>query len=457
MYKLFIIDDEPLILKGIRNIIDWNAYGFDEIRTFSNPLKAHEAILESKPDVILADIKMPMMTGLDLLESCRKEDVKSLFVLVTAYSEFEYAKQAVENGAFSYVLKPLNRKLMLALAEKLRDSLDTTRQTELAKTVRTLVLQALTTGIQPEMGAFEGIAYLNQPYRICFTSYKPEFDGIWFKIYDDLYIGILADVRTLKPDAAAGLSRVADGSQMLFARIREALTAYYTLRFHGRSSELLEFEAGDVDIPEYLDEIIRAITIKNYKRVKALLPLLKEQTILHCTQLDEMTYMYNNILSAFCAKGGDISFGEEIRPFGNCLSMYSVLHNVETMFESLVVLTENAINEKYGNAQDSSALVRASIQFIDENFTTPITLEQISERFNISISHMSRQFKSVTGKNFSDYIRDKRIAHACRLLETTDLTIGDVGALCGYEDYFHFSKVFKKSMGLAPSKYRENR
>ena len=76
---------------------------------------------------------MPMMTGLDLLESCRKEDVKSLFVLVTAYSEFEYAKQAVENGAFSYVLKPLNRKLMLALADKLRDSLDTTRHRNLKR------------------------------------------------------------------------------------------------------------------------------------------------------------------------------------------------------------------------------------------------------------------------------------------------------------------------------------
>lgn len=457
MYTLFIIDDEPLILKGILNIIDWKEYGFTDIRTFSNPLKAHKAILENPPDVVLSDIKMPMMTGLDLLQICRQANLQTLFVLVTAYSEFEYAKKAVESGAFSYVLKPLDKALMLSLAEKLQNSLDIRCNAELENTVRTLVLQALTTGTQSAGGVLKNIAYLNHPYRICFTSYKPKSDGIWFEIYDDLYIGILADGRRVRIEGPAGLSRVADETNQLFARIREALTAYYTLRFLGRSSGILEFKAGDVKSPKYLEEILRAISLKNYKRVEALLPLLKQELDDSCTQLDEMTFIYNNILSALCAKGGDISFGEEIRPFGNCLSMYSVLHDIQTMFKGLQALVGSAISEKDGNVQDTTALVRGAIQYLDEHFTIPITLEQTAEKFNISISHLSRQFKLVTGKNFSDYIKEKRIAYACKLLETTELHIGDIGALCGYEDYFHFSKVFKKTTGLTPSKYRESR
>jgi len=94
-------------------------------------------------------------------------------------------------------------------------------------------------------------------------------------------------------------------------------------------------------------------------------------------------------------------------------------------------------------------------QYIEDNFTSNITLSQLLEKFLIEEQYLSRLYKLETGKNFITYLNEKRIECACSLLLNTNLSIQDITFMCGYNDYFYFSKVFKKYKGISPTQFRE--
>lgn len=106
MYKLLVADDEMLVRKGIVCETDWKALGFGEILEASNGREALEMIRSEKPDLIISDIRMPKMNGIEMLKAMREENNDAPVIFLTAYSEFEYAREALKLYAFDYILKP---------------------------------------------------------------------------------------------------------------------------------------------------------------------------------------------------------------------------------------------------------------------------------------------------------------------------------------------------------------
>lgn len=119
LWKLVIVDDEPIILKGLVETYDWEGMGFSLAGTAENGEAALELIERVKPDLVLTDVRMKKMTGLELIERVRSFDEKVLFVVISAYRDFEYARKACEVGAFSYLLKPVEEE---KLQEVVRDA-----------------------------------------------------------------------------------------------------------------------------------------------------------------------------------------------------------------------------------------------------------------------------------------------------------------------------------------------
>ena len=144
MYSLVLIDDELWALTDLRELIDWESLGFTDIRCFENSSAAYDSILSNPPDAVFTDIRMPVISGLDLIDRCREKGLKTLFVVVSAYADFSYAKRAIENNAFAYILKPLSPEELLSVAAKVRDQLESDSRFNVYRTIRTLTLQALT-------------------------------------------------------------------------------------------------------------------------------------------------------------------------------------------------------------------------------------------------------------------------------------------------------------------------
>ena len=107
LLDLVIVDDEPILLKGLLKTYDWEQMGFQVVGTALSGEQAMDVIREKKPDVVLTDIRMKQMTGLQMMDTIRQTGQECLFVVLSAYRDFEYAKEACDLGAFAYLLKPI--------------------------------------------------------------------------------------------------------------------------------------------------------------------------------------------------------------------------------------------------------------------------------------------------------------------------------------------------------------
>jgi two-component system response regulator YesN len=109
MYKVYLLDDEPFILEGLKYIVDWEDYGFEIIGSANNGEDGLKEILSMDIDLVLTDIMMPKMTGLELIDNLIKLNYHTNFIVLSAFQEFEYAKKAISMGAENYILKPIDK------------------------------------------------------------------------------------------------------------------------------------------------------------------------------------------------------------------------------------------------------------------------------------------------------------------------------------------------------------
>ena len=119
MLKVMVVDDEPYILEGLQVLVDWNSEGFEIDALMTNGKEALDYLENHKVDLIISDIKMPVMSGLDLLEEVERRHLSDAkFVLLTGYDEFSYVQRAIRNNCMDYILKPVSKEDLIALLHK---------------------------------------------------------------------------------------------------------------------------------------------------------------------------------------------------------------------------------------------------------------------------------------------------------------------------------------------------
>ena len=105
MVQLLIVDDEPLVQIGIRSMLNWESMGIEIAGTATNGRQAYDIILEKHPEIVITDIKMPIMDGMQLIEKCQSQEHPPLFILLTSYEEFALVKQAISYQVLDYLVK----------------------------------------------------------------------------------------------------------------------------------------------------------------------------------------------------------------------------------------------------------------------------------------------------------------------------------------------------------------
>ena len=110
MLKMIIVDDEKIIRETIHSLIDWNSLGIDVAAVCKDGIEAFDCILDEYPDIVMTDIKMPGLSGLDLIEKVRAAQLNTEFIILSGYGEFEFARTAMRYGVKHYLLKPSSRK-----------------------------------------------------------------------------------------------------------------------------------------------------------------------------------------------------------------------------------------------------------------------------------------------------------------------------------------------------------
>lgn len=503
MVRMIIVDDEHIILDSLKTLIDWNSIGVEVTGTADNGAAAIDLAIKQRPDIILSDISMPYFSGLEMLETLRRNSITTEVIFITAYGKFEYAQEAIHYGAFDYILKPINEELLLSTVSRCAGKIRTwqNRQTtEEQQHVNDLILTCLLRGKAPEKTEWDLIAIHGPdpekfPYAVVVgfnpgneeapNPVSPDLRSVWvsnrLKAAGDLSLlmicfpdksgtewsGIIDKLIRGNTEAVTAISTVAaqkDCFERAYAQISFTLIdaqvngkkgkVYFAttgksaaLSFPGFDSVYSSLSRG---IREGGTELIPGLLFKFFAGFLEKEILYDSSLVeLYCIELADFIYGENEEYMAHSEAGEKIPAIMVIKK--RLTACPGLFHVFAALCEIFAGLSGNINKDQI---HSSIRLVRQCIRIIQEHYGEAITLPVAAQQLYISPNYLSRIFSAEMGKSFSRYLLEYRITMAQKLLRESNDKVYEIAAQVGYDDVVHFSKIFKQVTGLSPNRYR---
>ncbi len=505
MYKIMFVDDEEQNLFLMEKIIDWEEMGF---RVCGIALDGEEGIQvfeETEPDVVFVDIRMEEMNGLELIERLQKEKKQAIYVIVTAYDEFSYAKKAISLGVKDYLLKPVSRKELIPMVQEIRQNLDEAKKKE---SETNFIHMQYESGIFSfafsrleesclkkeaiAAAALPGLEGVIRGQRLWFCELFSPVEEIgclmeatkdWevkyrFPGYDHIDIVALEEKKTAVLAAFEALRKSSLKKKYnlqvnpCFQNVQEFIDGYQE-GFKKRSYGFYE-EAGGLyfsetveenQVREYLrygesgDEPLQKLLYNGScgemeKQVRRMADYAREKGSRPDGLIDEMIEVLFLVKSQLTAVYKDRAF--MILRHRNIWN----LHKVRTKARLLAKM-EESLRETADAVQDmledkgNYSLMGKTAEYIQEHFSDPeFTAGEAAEAVHLSRNYFLKVFKEEMKISFVDYVAKIRMERAKKLLKDTDKTIYVISREVGYESQYHFSRKFKNMYKLSPNEYR---
>lgn len=506
--RILVVDDEPLHRRNFAAMLR-KIDASNQLIEVGDGVQALDVMTSTEVDLVITDIRMPNMDGLQLLAEIRARYPRTRVIILSVYSEFAYAKQALHDGAVDYVLKPVMPKEVRAALDKVSRLMEEeknreNKMNEALPFYREHVLnRALTAAGPAERQAMEelfgevkgGVVLLSAPPAK--VEPGPSYAENVAAALDDIFAGELAAVFHLEgrpgwvvallavkaapaPDRFDGLHdqllavcgeavQIAVGSwrRDLPGEVQDSYRdACLAMQFHfyelGRAvcHSALDYEdrqpaRDDTEAENLICESLAAgDTAAAEARLDNLFaPLLAARPPLHPDVLRQgYAYTLQSILRRF-----ENIFPEELRG--------ALVYQINTMQAAcptagllaeqgkqvLGKITEGIMAQRQAVGSDRMENIRC---FIDNSYMEDLTLESVAERFFFNRSYFSTLFKSHTGQSFSDYLTGVRMDAAKLLLARPENKVRDIAERVGYRDASYFARAFKRKTGFSPEEYR---
>lgn len=497
MMKLIIADDEPVILKGIRKLVDWERIGISIVGEYEDGRSAMEGILAKKPELALLDISMPEMDGIEILKNISRLALPTKVIFVSGFQDFEYARSAITYGAVEYLLKPLIREELLEALEKAEELLNN-------HTVR--LRRREDKGQEPapkkQGPALEETTYLPVLAQILFDGTENEqvrklvsFSFVSFleEYLADHRLGILFEKSDNTVMVFKGISAEDAREELLKLqeKVRE-ITGRKTAFVMGRVTDTMS------RIPE---EYERCLPMKRYfffeGQIGAGILQAGEKVFSRQVNMAELSEARGRMMDSIFAldeKAFDAAFEQFARVL--CLSAQGRREDASYYFCSSVRLLEEKMSDMNlrGEEHDMGRLLeggracvnyeqmknfyreclrgcqeqlRAMLEsndrkdivyaraYIEEHYAENLSLEVMAGIVHMNPYYFSSFFKKNAGENFKDYVNKVRISHAVSLLLSTDMKAYEIAMETGFRDARAFTEAFSRIYGETPSSYKK--
>ncbi|WP_054942572.1 response regulator [Paenibacillus ihuae] len=513
MYKLFIADDEQLVVETLSAMIDWDASGVQIVGTANNGKQALERILQSDPDIVLTDIRMPGLNGLDLIRALKENGRKAECIIVSGYSEFEYAKEAIELEAVDYLIKP-------------------TELEEVAKTVsraiERLERKADQTGNRPELRiakALDSAVFTD----LIVHGKRPTFDQTPFEGYDQFAAILIGSSATLwlermknKGVTDALLSFLANRGivvELFYEQQKVILLCMANLEEYAPLTEILMAAAVTFSNDSSLDDISLSfgigpvVTNIMHAHISFLaadkacqMGLFFGVPVMNVNSWPEITRVSERVVSEWSNQIQSFIRYEQ-KEFEEMLECWTEWGTKQLIAPVTLKKTgalwanrlHDLIGQDYGikiervigdrmrlieeihEAPDWASLKKIcmdlaqSIQFylnvtkttlkekvvyeikayLESHYHENIQLDQLAERFDLNASYVSNLYSKSTGQTILEYVTLLRIVKAKKMLRESSFKISKISSYVGYDNQRYFCQVFKKHVGVSPGQYRE--
>lgn len=474
LLKILIVDDEIWMRQDLKSIINWESYGFticDEAESGADMLlkvKLHN------PDLVITDIKMPDMDGLQAVERLVNLRKHIPVILLSAYGDFSYANKAISLGAMRYLLKPVDKDKLIDALEHAKETIIKNRERtanlikyELAdefckleeKDKNSNLMNKLTRLGMEVSGKRFIVITSKSNHKINISLLEDNIDESYFiTIFKNIVIGLIAfqekdgfgEVHKLleayseKNNITVGVSRTFNNINCFLKACNEALA----MAENG-------FIAGDnAGVYLYKNKIANPlnneiIKIQTAEEAKAFIDKIPQYIKSYDINMDGLYDIYCRLAKKLASSQTQYQsiIGDDFRYLSDTFI------NIDEMLDFLSKMTDK---QSYNLKNESpKTIVRNILEYIDENYNKKIHLGKISKEFYINPNYLSVIFKEYVGKNFTQYLMQKRMDKAKELLSDDSISIIQISQIVGYDDGFHFSKLFKKYEGCSPSEYRK--
>lgn len=410
MLRVYLVDDEPLVLIGMQGLLDWAALGYEIVGTARNGADALRDFEALRPDIVVTDIVMPVMDGLALAEACRRRDATlPVFIMLTSYEDFDFARRSMRFGAVEYL-----NKIDLT-AQSLTAALERGRQiVEKESALRAPALPA-----EGRLEPYRERLFL-QLYGGLFTDH-----GVFDRVVAEL------DLRLDAPCYAVALAELQCGD-MEPERL-SVLSAGVT----GMAAKTL---------PRYLPCWVTAMDLRHFS---VLAPLQTPQELR--PRLEPVLTKVGSILYNYFSTPLYWAVGTPVE------DILQVGQSQQAAFDLLPLLS-GAQPILFGPdpaaPTDHRARLVAQVQeYIRQNIDKRLSLNDVASVFNFSPNYLSQLFARSDSGGFVEFVTAARIAAAKHLMATTDLKVYEISDRVGFESAFYFSRVFKKLEGVSPREY----
>ncbi|GAA0353687.1 response regulator transcription factor [Alkalibacterium iburiense] len=489
MYSVILVDDEPVVREGLEYIIDWEKLGFKVIGSAENGLAGLELIKQTQPDLVITDIRMPGLNGLEMVEEAKKLDHLSKYIILSGYSDFKYAQEAIALGTLHYLLKPIDETELISILDRLKIQLEEERKDKKNKRVfedyvlNQHIFAYVMNGVKEEgyshllkYESFQLVKFTkpgikleaNHLTEICESI---ERENRYLYSHGDHLFLLLCDET---PESVSEVTRLA--SQIEDIRIIV-------------SSETKQLE----DVPDLYNEVeslTRSLYFYPHAQILSSHTLLKEkspyklETLVYKLKLaikdnlkEDIEKIIDRCVSYFISS---VETVEETKREWSFLFMECVSFLEESMNKPIkeiekdkilsIIWKETSIEQTaiflkhifydfgrfFYETNEKQDIVEEIKRYTMKNYHLNLSLIELANEFNYSQSYLGKKFKAETDMSYHQYLDNVRLEKAKQLLEEDSLYIYEIAKMTGYSNYDYFHKKFKKQFGVSPKEYQKN-
>ena len=489
--------------KGLCTLIDWQKLDCQIVGTAENGLQAKQAVIDLQPDILIADIKMPVLDGLELAQWIHTSQLQVQIILLTAFADFSYAQQAIQYGVSDYITKTGNMDEIVDAVERCKQKLNRQRAFNLDMESRiTSVFNAIMTGSLHREGeiqkqadllglatagyavaivdltdveekanpaavraGLEKLFYSLLPKDCLFISPqgKHELHLVFEKCSDiqlrNFCFGCISTAKNLLDSTLyLGVSENDTALQKLSDALVQARLALQD-RFYDQQELHFFRRTQSKRTPTHtnhftsLTKALRSADLPQAEiALEGIFDVQRHQHPPEAQVKDTALMVLHTCRSALEEFGADLEVVELDRSEWKTHLQRMHFHQECVQHQRQLV---QAVCRYIAEISAEGGNLLLDVQnFIDLHFCEPLTLGMVAAAVHVSPGYLSRFFRQKTGKTVMDTITGKKIEYACQLLEEGHLKIFEVAYQVGFEDTTYFSHVFKKYTGASAKEFR---
>lgn len=477
MIDILIAEDEPAAARYLKSLVELQGPQYRVIATAANGLEAIESIRKRRPDLVITDIRMPIIDGIELMFQLRNEFPDVLTVIVSGFQEFEYARQAVSLGAVDYLLKPLSSASLSQLLPDLDRRITERKRNAVQEFLRELLAGAPPSagGTEPDPDPVSGIPSRLWAAAVRWFASVPEISapGMWcFPGRDNSEFLFLADADSVSTESFR--SSVRDCRDSVPRKTAAIL-------FSDQSIPASSLRSACRDLGDGISRIlVPGRTRVHWGAVKDSVPPTLPPVLVQslCLAVREAAPCKLKSLLADLFSGWD---SREVSARHASLMVKQIFLAVQRenpgrdapsedwdrvlekgladvdSYDDFFALTWDIVSrialfDIGSETVDAPAAFRAIRSYIEERYAEPLSIASVCDRFQISQTYLSRLFRKYEQCTFHDFLTRVRLDTAEKIIAADpDILLKTVASCVGYQDPCHFSRAYKTAKGHAPS------